>query len=178
MKCFWYSLLCVMVIFSSSCSQHDSLPPCTPGMPNAQAFLTLPVMSSLRYFKRIEYRPETANGYDMWADNKFEFHTGLQYGFIIAPNKTNDYCYDKVTFLLERPLSSQQHGMLVAFTKTVALQFGLNETALQTKMETLLKSKSPIKTLSQDKRFALKAGNLHHGFRGDFFAVLIEPSEQ
>src|SRR5437016_4783116 len=80
------ALLAICSCLCVGCSQLDDLPGCQPGIPPAARFLRDPAFAALKYHTRQQLNLQRQIAYDLWADSRFEYMSGLEYTLAPQPN--------------------------------------------------------------------------------------------
>lgn len=169
----------LLVIFSlllSGCGgTKNELPVCDTRIPLSASFLDHPEFASLQYHKQGQYTFDEQKGYDMWADSKFEFNSGLQ--FIFVPkiqHVTDTFCVNGLLLQLKLPLNANQMTMLSLFNQIISTHTGLDANQMKQKLNKLLFAKDKFRLIAEKNGAQVNAGLVHHQYRGDFFIVEME----
>jgi hypothetical protein len=157
----------------AGCGLESGMPACTAGIPAQAELLRDPAFAALKYHKRTPFDISRGAGFDLWADSKFEFKSGVEFSIVPSPNEAAGarYCTDAVTVTLALPLDDSRREMLRAFVRTAPQATALRGKDLQARIDEMLASGAKYRALAAAGGVSAQAGAVSHPNRGDLFVV-------
>ena len=168
----------IFILLAGCNMDNNKIAACDQKIPTSNNLLENSVFASLRYHKRAEMAVSYSSqegGYNVWADSKFDFSSALQFNFIPINKSTPDqFCINKVMLRLALPMNAQKQNMLFAFNSQITHQSAFDLDFLNKKLNDALNKREVYHSIETQNNINVKAGIVHHPFRGDFFAESIE----
>lgn len=164
---------CAVSLALAGCEMAPSEPPrCNPAMPAQAEFLRDPAFAPLTYHKRVEFDARRGNAYDLWADSKFEYSTGLQFSLVSRGTTSQDrLCVQSVALKFALPPDRKQRERLRAFVLKAAASTKADAKRLEARLEELIARGEKYQSILKDASITVEAGAVTHAVRGDFFVV-------
>jgi len=168
------ALVAVATLLAACSSAKSGYPACDPAVPPPTKLLADPAFASLTFHKNDQYDVRRGFGYDLWADSKFEFRTGLEYALVPRPGgKTeDDLCSFGATLRFALPADEADRRKLSVFAHGVTATAAEGD-ALAARLTQVLASGDKLRPRGMSGTAELEAGRLAHPSRGDFFMVKL-----
>jgi hypothetical protein len=142
-------------------------------MPAAADLLADPAFASLTFRNHLNYEPTRGAGYDVWADSRFEYRTGLQSSFVPTTRGRAgaQFCAVDLALRLALPVDARGEALIGQFSRLVAARAGLDPAQLASRIAEALAKRSKYGQVASSARVIVESGVVSSSVRGEFFVV-------
>ncbi len=145
-------------------------------MPPPSAIIHDPALASLTYHKRVNFDIIRGIGYDLWADSRFDYRTGLEFTLVpIKGASTEDQlCAKAMALRIALPADDAAQRKLGAFVRGASAGTKIDPEKVLSRLAGRMTSGEKYGEILKEYGIAVEGGKVIHPTRGEFFVAAFD----